>query len=276
MINIFCVKIGTKYNSKYANKLYEQCKKHITHPFKFFCYTDDPDGLLADITTIPMVDNSIDVIVFNKLYLLSNEFTQLVGNTNTCLFFDLDIVFKSNIDELVDAAHCYDGSVRVINAVWKKYERKDVGPPRYDHNINSSCIAWKPGKNDHIWQRFANNKRHFQNIYARGMDCFLAYEFKIQGGLPEHLFYSYLHGVDRKIYRMAASTEDYHTERMKIPIVLFNGPTFPEDIEEFIESGFTKEYTSYDEFMKADEQTREKINDHTVKDMLNRIALSRV
>lgn len=181
MINIFCVKIGTKYDSSYANRLFEMCRKNITRPFKFFCYTDDPQGLLYEITPIPMVDNSINVIVFNKLYLLSSEFTHLVNNNNPCLFFDLDIVIKSNIDRLVDLAAASDGKIKVINAVWKNYDRKHVGPPTYEHHINSSCIIWKPHVNNHIWQRFSDNKQRFQTIFARGMDCFLFYEFKVCG-----------------------------------------------------------------------------------------------
>ena len=272
MINIVCVKIGTKYDSSYANRLFEMCRSNITTPFKFICYTDDNRDLHPEITAIPYVDNNIKVIVFNKLYLLSDEFASLLPNTDPCVFFDLDMVIKSNIDAFIAKARSYDGAVRVINAVWKRYYKKDFGPPIFDHTINSSCMVWKPYKNNHIWKRFNDNKQYYQDVYHRGMDCFLYYECRIRGGLPEDMFYSYLLGIDRKVYRVISSPEDYQKIRRSTPIVLFNGPTTDDDIQQFIESGYEKEYVNFAEFFYASKEQRDALNKAIEDDFNQRLA----
>jgi hypothetical protein len=275
MINIVCVKIGTKYSSKFANRLYNMCQTHITRPFKFFCYTDDPNGLDAGITPVSFVDNDIKIIVFNKLYLLSNEFASMIGNNDPCMFFDLDMVIKGNIDRLVDCATDYDGKLRVINAVWKYSFDEEEGMEAFNHHINSSCMVWKPTASNYIWEHFAKHKHHFQQKFHTGMDPFLYYEMQCRGGLPEDMFYSFIMGIDLKIKRMITDPADFYNVKNSIPIVLFNGPTTDEDIVEFIASDYKKEFDdfSFAEFLYGNQKKREQLNRQRKDKMDRRLAL---
>jgi hypothetical protein len=71
------------------------------------------------------------------------------------------------------------------------------------------------------------------------MDAYLAYEHNIVGGLPEELFYAYLYGISLKEKRVDKSLKHELNIMKKTPIVLFNGPTTKEDVEQFIRSDYT-------------------------------------
>jgi hypothetical protein len=265
MINIVCVKIGTKYESIYANTLYRMCLDNISLPFRFFCYTDDPTGLDSNIKTIPFIDHGIKQIVFNKLFLLSDKFASWIGNDPT-FFFDLDIVIKSNIDDFINRSKATP-SFKVINAVWKSLTKKDTAPPYLDHTINSSCMFWVPGTTNHIWNSFSVQQEPLQKTYWRGMDGFLFYRHNIRGGLPEDCFYSFLYDIDRKIKRIITSPEEYTKVKASIPIVLFNGPTTQEDIDTFIKNNYKSDYLRFEETFGSSLERRKEIQKEINDDM---------
>jgi hypothetical protein len=61
-LSILSVKIGPKYGSDMVNNLYMMCRKNISTPFKFFCYTDDRAGLLPEINVIDFVEYDFEVV----------------------------------------------------------------------------------------------------------------------------------------------------------------------------------------------------------------------
>ena len=46
MVNILCLKWGTRYGADYVNYIYRGVKAHLNRPFRFVCVTDDPSGLV--------------------------------------------------------------------------------------------------------------------------------------------------------------------------------------------------------------------------------------
>lgn len=232
-MNIVCVKIGTKYSSELANRLYAMCKKNISTPFSFYCYTDDPTELCKDIITIPYVEQSLDVIVFNKLYLFSDDISKVLGDRKT-IFFDLDIIIKDNIDAIVN--HEPSG-LSVIKTVWRSIRKHHMFHPYYMHDVNSSCMVWQPGTTVNIWNHFFKDADRFMTQYHWGMDSYLYYEHNIRGTLPTDLFYSHYYGVDEKY--MIENANDRNVVDMRklkhitdpIPVVLMNGPTTDADYE---------------------------------------------
>ena len=54
MNHIVCVKWGHKYVPEYVNVLKRMCKRHITVPYQFHCFTENPKGLDPDINVIPL------------------------------------------------------------------------------------------------------------------------------------------------------------------------------------------------------------------------------
>lgn len=177
--------------------------------------------------------------------MFSKQFAQSIPE-GPCVYFDLDIVIKSNIDDIVN----YNNKdLTVIRSSWRKEHPR--GFPVHHHYINSSCMTWIPSNTEWIWQHFISDPEFFMTKYHWGMDSFLSYEFervkKKLHTFPEMKFYSHLYGVDhlknfefdppdtqeedRGGYRPSKWVDVIKT----IPIVLFNGPTTLKDYEQFTE-----------------------------------------
>ena len=86
-INIICVKWGDKYGPEYVNRLYRMVKKNLNHVFDFYCYTDDPTGLIPEVQVIPIPDDNDLEVWWNKLALF-----QAGMFSGLCLYFDVDVV----------------------------------------------------------------------------------------------------------------------------------------------------------------------------------------
>jgi hypothetical protein len=241
MINILCVKIGTKYSDVYVNNLFKACRKNITIPFQMYCYTDDPKGIDTEINIIPFTDNGIDVIVHNKLFLFSDYVSNFLKFDN-CVFFDLDLIIKHNIDNIVTIQ---SNDITVIHAQWRnsKHFKKAEGFPNFFHTYNSSCITWKKGVPEHIWSFYKNDIERFQIQYHVGMDAFLFYEMRERGYVdtfPLGLFHTFMFKFDvrLRITDQNKTKEQYNqllefnnSLTSKFPVLLLNGPTTNQDYE---------------------------------------------
>jgi hypothetical protein len=223
-MNIFCVKIGKKYDYTWVNRLYKMCRKNITKPFNFFCYTDDKSNIDPNINILNYLDHNLDVIVYNKLFLLSSDMSRVIDDEPR-LYFDLDIVIKHNIDKLLEFK---SNTLAVIKCVWKDTHFNNMGYPNFDHDINSSCMMWEKGKAEHIWDHFYRDPEFFMMKYKNGMDPYLYYEHKQRGDLPKVFFHSYLYGADLEKTEWARDKNgDIQAHLIEhivepIPITLFN------------------------------------------------------
>lgn len=237
MLNILCVKIGDKYSSVYVNRLYKMCKKNITQPFKFFCYTEDPSNVDSNITIIPFVDHGLEITVHNKLFLFS-EYVDSYLTDGDRLYLDLDMVIKDNIDHVVNNNV---GELTLIRSSWRKEHRR--GFPIWNHMFNSSCMTWRSPHTRPLWEHFIKDVEFYTMKYHWGMDCFLSYEKENAGVnihfFPERIFYSFLYGIDYEEEKWSHETFGtsftiiYPRSTDSIPIVLFNGNTKPHHYERF-------------------------------------------
>jgi hypothetical protein len=209
------------------------CKRNLTVPFKFFCYTDDSSNLHKDVCVIPFVDHQLDIIVHNKLFLFSHELEQHLTD-GPRLYFDLDLIIEKNVDFLLKYA-CDD--LTLIRSSWRKEYRR--GFPIFHHMLNSSCMVWKNNNTQKIWNHFIKDPEFFSLKYHWGMDCFLSYESENIGinliTFPERIFMSHQYG-DIDLHEQLYYFEEYgkrFTEmqphiRDQISILLLNGPNTDE------------------------------------------------
>ena len=240
MLNILCVKIGNRYSSTLVNRLYKMCKKNITQPFKFFCYTEDPTNIIDEVNVIPFVDHGLEIIVHNKLFLFS-EYVDKHLTSGDRLYFDLDLIIKSNIDDIVA---CNKGELTLIRASWRAVHPR--GFPTWHHMYNSSCMTWRYPHTRNIWEHFIKDVEHYTCKYHYGMDCFLSYEHENIGTnihfFPERKFHSHRYGIDLAEQLWSKQRHDcsfataYPEVMRTIPIALLNGPTTEKEYE------FYKEY----------------------------------
>lgn len=211
------------------NRLYKMCKKNITKPFNFYCYTDDAKNIDQNIHIIDYVEQYFDPIVYNKLFLFSPYIYEKTGTPSKCLYFDLDMIIKHNIDKLLDFEV---DRLAVIKARWKDTHKRLTKEPWFDHNINSSCMMWTPDNNFEIWEHFIKNPDFYMLKYKNGIDPYLYYEHHQRGDLPKEFFYSYYYGGDLEYTEWARGEDGLIQAHLlkdffePIPIVLMNGDGF--------------------------------------------------
>jgi len=54
ILNVVCLKWGTKYSADYVNRLYHMVSRNMTRPFRFHCLTEDPGGLDAGVVPLTL------------------------------------------------------------------------------------------------------------------------------------------------------------------------------------------------------------------------------
>ena len=103
--NVICIKWGTSYTAEYVNRLYRMVKANTTRQFSFYCFTDNAEGLIPEVTRCPMT--VLNVPPEENKYSYKKEAglcdDNLGGlNGQRVFYFDLDTVIVDNIDCFFD------------------------------------------------------------------------------------------------------------------------------------------------------------------------------
>jgi hypothetical protein len=137
MLNVICVKHGTKYGPAYVNKLYNMVQRHLTIPHNFVCFTEDSKGIDSRVKIKPLPNRSEITGWWWKTYMFQ------MGHfdpADTNLFFDLDMVIISNIDKLVT----YDPDSFVgLEDVGRVFNRPQ--------KLGSAVLRWPSNMYSNIW-----------------------------------------------------------------------------------------------------------------------------
>ena len=104
-VNILTLKWGTRYGPHYANRLRAGVERHLSRPFRFLCFTDDPSGLHPDIETYPLVQlghlpERIRTTTWLKLALFADDLAG--GLRGQSMFLDLDLLITGPIDSFFE------------------------------------------------------------------------------------------------------------------------------------------------------------------------------
>lgn len=141
MINIVCVKWGTKYGPEYVNRLHAAVSRHVTVPYQFFCFTDDANGLTPGIQAYPLPRSDIEGW-WNKMYLFSNQNELPMGQQ--ILYIDLDTLITGNIDHMLRQ---FPDRIVMLEDFYH-------GIAKSAGRIASGLMTWRHGDYDYLWQRF--------------------------------------------------------------------------------------------------------------------------
>lgn len=153
MVNIYCVKWGTKYDRSFVEKLKTSIEKNLTIEYKFNCFTDKPEKDYDIPITHPELRG-----VWHKLALF-----QFTGEN---LFFDLDIKINDNIDFLAER---FDKFTCVDSTPWKKHKIRSLAINN-DTLINTSIMRWTDNKK--IFDKFLKHRDLYLRLY-QGIDRFI-------------------------------------------------------------------------------------------------------
>ena len=141
MIQIICIKWGTKYSPDYIEKLFRGIQRNTSKEFSFVCFTDNSDGINEEkIITKPLPYYTGDW--HSKIGLYNKE---LYNPEDQIFYFDLDTVITGNLDEILS----YQGNFIILRDFYRK------------NGYGSGLMAWRPHAVDHMWKNYRGTKcRH--------------------------------------------------------------------------------------------------------------------
>lgn len=143
MVNVICMKWGTKYGPEFVNRLRSMVRRHLARSHRFVCFTDDGTGLDADIEVKPLPPMDLPPGKERGWLKLATFNSPLADLTGTTLFLDIDVVIVDSIDCLFD----HPGEFCIIHD-WNK-------PWRITGN--SSVYRFEAGAHPEILDYFVKN-----------------------------------------------------------------------------------------------------------------------
>lgn len=134
MLNVVCVKQGTKYGPEFVNILYDMVQRNLlpTLDAKFICFTEDATGLNDGIVVRGLPPDLKGW--WSKLYLFDEG---LFPAGDRVVYFDLDTVITGDLGPWM----AYDGEF----AICRDFMRE---------GWNSSIMMWKAGFGTHIYKEW--------------------------------------------------------------------------------------------------------------------------
>lgn len=212
MINVVCVKWGTKYSPEFVNKLYAMVKRNMCGvEFDFYCYTDNGEGLYPQIKTVPIQSDLIGYWPKIELFKLFDK--------DTNIFFDLDVIILNPLERLLSVK---TRTVSILYSQWKEgflLPHKQAKPEnKYPTQYNSSIMKWQGTQGYEIYNYFQQHKDMILFKY-RGIDRYLYHEPVQVDLLPTGIAYSYWKG--------ARYGKDLTPEKLRLDYevcILNNGP----------------------------------------------------
>ena len=230
VLNIVCLKWGSKYGPEYVNRLYWMVSRHLRQPFRFHCLTEDGRGLEPEIIQLPLDCTDGLSGWWYKLALFKQDFFDLRGQL---LYLDLDIVITGNIDFLYDTP----GDFLII----RNWSRQLMW--------NSSVMRFEIGAYASVWERFASAAEHVMAT-CNGDQEWIFQCVPEAGNWPAHKILSYKKSLDSKAFPLLEKLGGARLG-LKAPvhldtplpeqaaIIVFHGKPDPEDVA-FMPSGLWK------------------------------------
>lgn len=227
MISIYTVKWGTKYSALHVNKIYDQCKEHITREFQFFCITENGDGIYDDIKVIPFPKNNYYEKWWNKLCLFDKN---VVVGTGEKMFLDLDVIIQKNIDVVVDFET--ENFLCFLKTDWHDLESQYKQTRHIPHkftDLNSSVLRWNDNHLDiDKITKFVKDYPSQLFWYYRGLDNMFGHRRERLAKIrffPTGWAYSYNYG-----YLYPTDTEEF--VKRDVPyFCLFDSMERPQDVK---------------------------------------------
>lgn len=210
MLNIVCFKWGTKFTSKYVNRLYRSIERNVTVPHNFVCFTEDPEGVECE--TQPFLQD------LPTWWYIIGLFNPDHGFKDKVLYMDLDTVITDNIDHIVS----WDTDFAIT---------EDFYRPK---GLQTTFIMWRPQWGYFVYDEFLklvppNPGSHFM----KGTNGFIEAVTKrskvdiFQDEFPEEFISYKVHVRDVKQHKSNSLPGNLNTAK----VVCYHGNPMPHTLE---------------------------------------------
>lgn len=241
MVNIICLKWGTKYNAEHVNRLHRMVKRNLQTPFIFHCCSEDFVDISPEVHQIPLPHTDIESFWW-KLWIVSQE----LPVRGKCIYIDLDTVIQNDIQEMVDFDTA--DNLYILKAQWR-YDKITRLKDKMTAT-NSSIMCWDNTKytTSEPYMKFMSDPEYYMFRYP-GNDDFFEKEFpQMVKTLPIHWVYCRAWGYDDTDPNRAEYAPDDYLDIWNIwlklyrmpdrMICMFNGIRDNEGIDSRIYEGF--------------------------------------
>jgi hypothetical protein len=174
----------TTYTSEHVNALAAMTARYYNHPHRFFCVTDDPEGLADGIEYVPLWPDHFNLVnpshptsrpnCYPRLKLFSREMAAIFGPRYVSL--DLDMVMVDDVAPL-----------------WQRPEGFVIYDARGDDHYNGSMFLQTAGFHQEVWDDFdpVESPKLTTAARMRGSDqAWIRYKLA-----PNAAVWDYNHGV---------------------------------------------------------------------------------
>lgn len=249
-INAICIKWGDAYDAEYVNKLKRMIARNTTYEVNFYCFTDNSDGFDNDIIVKPLpILNTLKEYQTKYAYrkeaaLCDDNLGDLNGQR--VFFFDLDVVFVSNLDDLFDYP---EGSKFYIINDWNT-NGNTVG--------QASCYSWVVGTVGYVKENFEKNPKEMVDKFFTASQEYLSDQIiQHEGQLnfwPDTWFCSFRYHCLPKFGPLRHFiVPSMPSNRPDLKAVVFHGVPNPKEAIDgvWLEKGGTKPLKSWKRIYKA-------------------------
>ena len=161
LVNILCMKWGTKYSADYVNRLYSMVARNMHRPFRFVCLTEDNVGLGENVDSFPLPALSVNLggpeRGWNKLAVFAEKLYDLKG---LVLCLDLDLIITGPLDDLFD----YPGEVIIIRDWIKKDGTGNSSVYRFEIGAHPEILAQFESSFEVIKNRHRNEQEYLSSV----------------------------------------------------------------------------------------------------------------
>lgn len=166
-LNLICVKWGTAYTPEYVINLYEGAKRYTSHPFNFYVFTDNTQGLPHDrgwrFIKLPEWNVGANRGWWYKMEI----FNQQHGIYGRNLYLDLDTVIIGDLFTFWNA-------IETDNLyICRDFNRQFI---RNLDRANSSVMGWRDNRMDPLFRSFTGSMKPNMHRYRGDQDYIDAFQ----------------------------------------------------------------------------------------------------
>lgn len=210
MIHVFCSKWGEIYEPIYVNRLFNMVKKHLPIEFKFYCQTEDAQGIDERITILPFL-RDLPESTPQEMFASNNWRNKKPrlwdrpklnyfkphgwGIKGTRIALDLDMVIHNDMTPLINM---FDKPL-TGRSWWhnRDFEKRPDWKHRNGAHNNGGFYMWKDDQLANIWHDCLKHAERIYHIYTGGTDNFISQRhLNLFDFVPPSMYYSFNRGCE--------------------------------------------------------------------------------